>query len=182
MVPSDGELGEVELAQEHCSRGFEPIDDGRVRGRSPVAQDAARSAGLGPVCCNPFQSIIVRSVEILQACDEAVRLIEGYERPDKPDVPIYSRAARGYACTEAPRGTLYHRYRIDENGIIREAKIVPPTSQNQKTIEQDLWQFIPKHFQDTQDELRWRCEQAIRNYDPCISCATHFVKLDLERE
>jgi coenzyme F420-reducing hydrogenase alpha subunit len=148
---------------------------------SPIAQEAARNAGLGPECRNPFQSIIVRSVEILQACNEAIQLIERYEPPEKPSVAVHPRAARGYACTEAPRGTLYHRYRIDENGIIREAKIVPPTSQNQKTIEQDLWQYIPKHLEDSQDELRWRCEQAIRNYDPCISCATHFLKLDLER-
>jgi coenzyme F420-reducing hydrogenase alpha subunit len=149
---------------------------------SPIAQEAARSAGLGPECRNPFQSIIVRSIEILHACDEAVRLIERYEPPDKPRVPIHPHAARGYACTEAPRGTLYHRYRIDENGIIREAKIVPPTSQNQKTIEQDLWQFIPKHFQDSQNVLRWQCEQAIRNYDPCISCATHFLRLEWREE
>ena len=149
---------------------------------STVAQEAARSAGLGLECRNPFQSIIVRSVEILHACDEAIRLIERYERPDKPHVVIHPRASRGYACTEAPRGTLYHRYRIDESGTIREAKIVPPTSQNQKTIEQDLWHFIPQHLQDTPNELRWRCEQAIRNYDPCISCATHFLKLDLQRE
>jgi coenzyme F420-reducing hydrogenase alpha subunit len=149
---------------------------------SPVAQEAARSAGLGPECRNPFKSIIVRSVEILQACDEAVRLIEGYQRPDKPDVPVLPRASRGYACTEAPRGTLYHRYRIDESATIREAKIVPPTSQNQKTIEQDLRHFITLHLNDSQHELRWRCEQAIRNYDPCISCATHFLKLDIERE
>jgi coenzyme F420-reducing hydrogenase alpha subunit len=149
---------------------------------SPVAQEAARSAGLGSECRNPFKSIIVRSVEILQACDEAVRLIEGYQRPDKPDVPVLPRASRGYACTEAPRGTLYHRYRIDESATIREAKIVPPTSQNQKTIEQDLRHFITLHLNDSQHELRWRCEQAIRNYDPCISCATHFLKLDIERE
>ncbi|TAM82727.1 MAG: Ni/Fe hydrogenase subunit alpha [Acidobacteria bacterium] len=149
---------------------------------SPVAQEAARSAGLGSECRNPFKSIIVRSVEILQACDEAIRIIEGYQRPDRPDVPIQPGAARGYACTEAPRGTLYHRYRIDESGTIREAKIVPPTSQNQKTIEQDLRHFVAGHLDDSQDELRWRCEQAIRNYDPCISCATHFLKLDIERE
>jgi coenzyme F420-reducing hydrogenase alpha subunit len=148
---------------------------------SPLAQEAARAAGLGPQCRNPFQSIIVRSVEILQACNEAIELIERYEPPDRPSVTVQSRAARGYACTEAPRGTLYHRYRIDENGVIRDAKIVPPTSQNQKTIEQDLRQFITKHLEDSQDELRWRCEQAIRNYDPCISCATHFLKLNLER-
>jgi len=100
----------------------------------------------------------------------------------KPRVDIHPHAARGYACTEAPRGTLYHRYRIDEGGTIRDAKIVPPTSQNQKTIEQDLWQYIPQHVEKEQDDLRWRCEQAIRNYDPCISCATHFLKLDLERD
>ena len=149
---------------------------------SPLAQEAARNAGLGPECRNPFRSIIVRSVEILQVCDEAVHLIENYQRPDKPSVPIHPHAARGYACTEAPRGTLYHRYRIDESGTIREAKIVPPTSQNQKTIEQDLWQFIPKHMDKNHDDLQWQCEQAIRNYDPCISCATHFLRLDLERE
>jgi sulfhydrogenase subunit alpha len=149
---------------------------------SPLAQEESRAAGLAEGCRNPFQSIIVRSVETLQACDEAVRLIERYERPDKPRVPVHPRAARGYACTEAPRGTLYHRYRIDESGTIREAKIVPPTSQNQKTIEQDLWQFVPQHLHESQDKLRWQCEQAIRNYDPCISCATHFLKLNLDRE
>lgn len=149
---------------------------------APLAQHAAHAAGLSAACRNPFQSIIVRSVEIVHACDEAVRIIEQYERPEKPRVDIHPHAARGYACTEAPRGTLYHRYRIDESGTIRDAKIVPPTSQNQKTIEQDLWQYIPQHVEKKQDDLRWRCEQAIRNYDPCISCATHFLKLDLERE
>jgi len=148
---------------------------------SPVAKEAARAAGLGPQCRNPFKSIIVRSIEILHACDEALRLIERYERPDSPSVPVHPHAARGYACTEAPRGTLYHRYRIDEGGIIRDAKIVPPTSQNQKRIEQDLWQYIPSHLHESHDQLRWQCEQAIRNYDPCISCATHFLKLDIER-
>jgi coenzyme F420-reducing hydrogenase alpha subunit len=149
---------------------------------SPLAQEAARGAGIGPVCRNPFQSIIVRSVETLYACDEALRLIDRYQPPDKPSVEIQPRAGTGHGCTEAPRGILYHRYRLDQAGVILDAKIVPPTSQNQKTIEQDLWQFIPKYSHHAQEELRWRCEQAIRNYDPCISCATHFLKLDLERE
>ena len=85
------------------------------------------------------------------------------------------------SCTEAPRGILYHRYKIDGDGKILEAKIVPPTSQNQKTIENDLWNFVPKYMDLPQDKLTWQCEQAIRNYDPCISCATHFLKLDIER-
>jgi coenzyme F420-reducing hydrogenase alpha subunit len=124
----------------------------------------------------------VRSVEILYACDEALRLIDAYEMPERPAVDVQPRAATGYACTEAPRGALYHRYRIDEQGIILDAKIVPPTSQNQKTIENDLYAFIPHHLDLPKPELTWRCEQAIRNYDPCISCATHFLKLNIERE
>jgi coenzyme F420-reducing hydrogenase alpha subunit len=149
---------------------------------SPLAQEAARDAGLGPTCLNPFKSIIVRSVETLYACDEALRIIDRYEMPDKPFVEVQPRAATGYGCTEAPRGILYHRYRLDEQGDILDAKIVPPTSQNQKTIESDLRQFIPKRLDLPQDQLTWQCEQAIRNYDPCISCATHFLKLNIERE
>lgn len=137
---------------------------------SPLAQEAARAAGLGPVCHNPFHSIVVRSVEILYACDEALRLIDAYEMPERPAVDVQPRAATGYACTEAPRGILYHRYRIDEQGIILDAKIVPPTSQNQKTIENDLYAFIPHHLDLPKHELtkpwgnlssacgtKWRC-------------------------
>jgi sulfhydrogenase subunit alpha len=149
---------------------------------SPLAQEAARAAGLGPVCRNPFQSIIVRSVEILYSCDEALRMIDAYEMPDRPAAEVQPRAATGYACTEAPRGTLYHRYRLDEAGLILDAKIVPPTSQNQKIIEEDLRQLIPQAIQLSKEQLTWRCEQTIRNYDPCISCAAHFLKLHITRE
>ncbi len=149
---------------------------------SPVARTAAREAGLGPVCRNPFQSIIVRGVEVLYACDEALRLIDEYDEPDAPSEDIRPRAATGYGCTEAPRGSLYHRYRIAEDGSILDAKIVPPTSQNQSVIEDDLREFVGRHIDLPRNELTWQCEQTIRNYDPCISCATHFLKLDIERE
>lgn len=148
---------------------------------SPLAQEMALSTGLGPTCRNPFKSIIVRGVELLYACDESLRIIEEYEMPDRPAVEVEPRAGTGYACTEAPRGILYHRYRLDEQGIILEAKIVPPTSQNQKTIENDLREFVPTRIHLSESELTWQCEQAIRNYDPCISCATHFLKLEIDR-
>ncbi len=147
----------------------------------PRVQEAARAAGLPPVVRNPFQSILVRAVETLFACDEAVRLIDLYEPPDRPFVEAEPRAGVGYGCTEAPRGILYHRYRLDETGLIVEARIVPPTSQNQKTIENDLWSFVPQYLDLPEAELERRCEQAVRNYDPCISCATHFLKLTVER-
>jgi coenzyme F420-reducing hydrogenase alpha subunit len=148
---------------------------------SPLARDAAREAGLGPVCRNPFRSIIVRAVEILYACDEALRVIDAYREPDRPALPVEPRAAEGHGCTEAPRGLLYHRYRIDAAGLIEDAQIVPPTSQNQKSIEADLTGFVQAHTDLELEPLTWKCEQAIRNYDPCISCATHFLRLDLQR-
>jgi coenzyme F420-reducing hydrogenase alpha subunit len=88
----------------------------------------------------------------------------------------------GYGCTEAPRGILYHRYRIDDQGTILDARIVPPTSQNQKTIESDLMQFVSKRLRLPHAKLTWQCEQAVRNYDPCISCSTHFLRMNVNRE
>jgi sulfhydrogenase subunit alpha len=149
---------------------------------SPLAKEAAGEAGLKETCCNPFQSIIIRSVEVLYAFDEAIRMIDEYEIPDQPAVQIEPRAATGFACTEAPRGVLWHRYRTDGQGLILDAKIVPPTSQNQKTIEKDLRAFVAQRLRLEKEELTWRCEQAVRNYDPCISCATHFLRLEIERE
>jgi sulfhydrogenase subunit alpha len=149
---------------------------------SPLAQEAARTAGLPPVCRNPFRSIVVRSVEILYACDEALRIIAEYEMPEQPAVPVRPRAGTGQGCTEAPRGMLYHRYRIDDAGVIQEAKIVPPTSQNQAMIESDLRKFVQSHLDLPKEKLGLRCEQTIRNYDPCISCATHFLRLHYDRE
>jgi len=148
---------------------------------SPVAREAADAAGLEPVCRNPFRSIVVRAVEILYALDEALRLIEAYEPPDPPGVEVVPRAGTGHGWTEAPRGMLWHRYAIDADGTIRDAKIVPPTSQNQGRIEQSLHGFVQQHVELDDDELRLRCEQAVRSYDPCISCATHFLRLQVDR-
>jgi len=148
---------------------------------TPVAKSAAREAGLGPGERNPFKSIVVRSVELVQACDEALALIEAYEEPDRPAVEVEPRAGVGWGITEAPRGILYHRYELDDGGAIRTAKIVPPTAQNQRAIEEDLRAVVESHVHTPDDELALLCEQTIRNYDPCISCATHFLKLDVER-
>jgi sulfhydrogenase subunit alpha len=124
---------------------------------------------------------VVRAVEILYACDEALRIIDAYEPPPAPALDVQPRAGVGHGWTEAPRGLLYHRYQIDDEGTILDAKIVPPTSQNQATIEADLISFVQAHVDLPDDELGLRCEQAIRNYDPCISCATHFLKFEVER-
>ena len=148
---------------------------------TPEARQAVVAAGFSPRCSNPFQSIVVRAVETLFACEEAMRLIEGYQKPERHFQEVPARVGTGYGCTEAPRGILYHRYSIDEQGTILDVRIVPPTSQNQKIIEDDLKRFAQQYITLDQEELTLKCEQAIRNYDPCISCATHFLKLSIER-
>lgn len=149
---------------------------------SPLARQAALENGLGRTCHNPFQSIVVRAVETVQAIDDALAIIAAYERPDAPAVPLEPRAASGTGASEAPRGLLYHRYRLGPDGSILDARIVPPTSQNQRAIEDDLRRFVAQHLSLDDLALTWQCEQAVRNYDPCISCATHFLRLHVERE
>ncbi len=126
-------------------------------------------------------SIVVRAIEVLHACDEALRLIAYYEPPETPSYELAPQEGVGHGCTEAPRGILFHRYRLGADGTIQEAKIVPPTSQNQAMIEEDLRDLVERNIELADTDLQWKCEQSIRNYDPCISCATHFLNLDVER-
>ena len=149
---------------------------------APIAQEAAREVGLGPECRNPFKSIMVRSVELIHACDVALDVIENYQQPSHPYVDVQPRAGTGVGCTEAPRGICWHRYTLDDTGIVRDARIVPPTSQNQKVMENDMRHFVEQNLDLSHDDLQWQCEQGIRNYDPCISCSCHFLKLHVERE
>ncbi len=148
---------------------------------TPLCKEMAKEVGLGPVERNPFKSLIVRAVETLYACQEALRLAQAYEEPNRSAVEITPRAGRGQGCTEAPRGICFHRYELDAEGRVLNARIVPPTAQNQKIMELDLWGVVQKNLNLPDEKLKWRCEQAIRNYDPCISCATHFLKLTIDR-
>jgi len=148
---------------------------------SPATQEAALQAGLGETCRNPFKSIIVRTVELAYAFEEALRILDGWRDGHAPSVPVAPREGEAVGASEAPRGLIWHRYRIDGEGIIQDAQIVPPTSQNQASIENDL-RTAAQQWADLDDHtLTHRCEEAIRNYDPCISCATHFLDLRVKR-
>ena len=144
-----------------------------------VVRHAARAAGLGETCVNPFQSIVIRALEIAFACDEALRLVAQYEPPVPAADVVIARAGVGTGVTEAPRGLLLHQYEIDADGNIVRARIMPPTSQNQLTIEEDLRRVVEGGLDLDDDNLQWRCEQAVRNHDPCISCAAHFLDLQV---
>ena len=166
----------------------------------PAAAEVAARIGLVPPVTNPFRSVMVRAVEVVHAVATALELLDslmadGLGGPASVEVPPPAEAVAGgapdsgvvgHGITEAPRGLLYHRYAIAPSGLITDAVIVPPTSQNQPTIEHDLWHVAEDMLAEFGDELadaelQHRCEVAIRNHDPCISCATHFLDMTLVR-
>jgi sulfhydrogenase subunit alpha len=149
---------------------------------TPTAKRAAEKCGIGWPSQNNFQSIAARAIELINAYDEAIAIIESYQAEPTPSrVPYEPKPGTGCHATEAPRGLIYHRYRIGDDGLVAEAKIVPPTSQNQGQIESDLRAYLPQVVAFDDAVATQKCEHLIRNYDPCISCATHFLDLRLDR-
>jgi sulfhydrogenase subunit alpha len=144
---------------------------------APATRQLAAAHGFDRSVTNPFESIVVRALETYQAFDEAIALIEAFPEPVRAAQALPAGGGVGMAATEAPRGLLFHRYEVDDDGLIQRANIIPPTSQNQLTIEDDLRDLVAENLDLPDNSLTWRCEQAIRNYDPCISCATHFLTL-----
>jgi coenzyme F420-reducing hydrogenase alpha subunit len=148
----------------------------------PLARREADTCGIVWPSSNSFESIVARCIEVIAAFEAAVEIVRAYNaEPAQSRIEFTPHAGEGCHATEAPRGLLYHRYRIGDDGLVAEAKIVPPTSQNQGQIEDDLREFVPSVLGYDDAELTRRCEHLIRNYDPCISCATHFLRLTIER-
>lgn len=148
----------------------------------PIARQAAEEAGLQLPLKNPFKNLLARAIELVEVCDAAIEIARDYDPKGPSHEPITVKAGQGAGASEAPRGLLYHRYIIDERGMIRFAKITPPTAQNFAQMEADLWKYAPSVLDLTHDEATLACEHLVRSYDPCISCATHFLTLTVDRE
>jgi sulfhydrogenase subunit alpha len=148
----------------------------------PLARQAAEAIGFLPPVRNPYKGLLARAVELVEACDVAIELAGAYNPQGMSCAPITLRAGEGSGVSEAPRGLIYHRYIIDEQGMVRFAKITPPTAQNFAQMEADLWALAPTAVQMPQEEASLAFEHLLRSYDPCISCATHFLKLKIDKE
>lgn len=125
---------------------------------------------------NNFFSLIARGIEVTHALGLAHDLLTQYQRPAESRVSITPRAGIGQHGTEAPRGICWHQYETNSDGTIKSARIIPPTSQNQSTIEADLRILGNKIIDLPDEQAALKCEHLIRNYDPCISCSVHFLK------
>ncbi|MFM8479156.1 MAG: hypothetical protein ACKOEO_25490 [Planctomycetaceae bacterium] len=126
--------------------------------------------------------ILARCLEVLHAFAEALDILRDYRGTKTAKVCVSHAAGCGSAATEAPRGLIYQRYGINADGQVVSAKIMPPTSQNQRQIELDLMQWLPPLLHLPDQQIADACEKLIRTWDPCISCSTHFLKLNIDRQ
>ena len=148
----------------------------------PEVREVIEAHGYKPPLVNTYQSIVARAAEVYHAVLELEELIRNYKEPRIPYVEGEVKAGRGVAITEAPRGMLYHSYEIDSNGYVVNANIIPPTSQNLAAMEEDLTHIAPMLSEMKYEKAQWLAEQTIRNYDPCISCSVHMIKLIIDKE
>jgi sulfhydrogenase subunit alpha len=149
----------------------------------PLAQEALKASGLArQIARNPYWAIAARSVELIHASASALDIVNSYQEPARPFTPWTPRGGEAGWGTEAPRGICWHHYDMDEAGRVSAAQIIAPTGQNQGMIERDLAEFAPQVLALPHAEATIRLEQLIRSYDPCISCATHFLNLEIDRD
>ncbi len=145
----------------------------------PRAKNVLQEFGIRLPVKNPYKSLIARSIELVHFYEEAIQLIKEYKPSGPAHLELKLKAGEGSGATEAPRGLLYHRYKIDARGMVQFAKITPPTAQNLPRIEADLFKLTPKIVSLPEAEATLIAEHLVRSYDPCISCATHFLKLKI---
>ncbi|HAF16788.1 MAG: Ni/Fe hydrogenase subunit alpha [Thermacetogeniaceae bacterium] len=149
---------------------------------SKDAQAIAKEVGFSVPSFNPFHSIIARGIELVHSIDTAIELIDEIGDPVYEEPKYEIKAGEGYAITEAARGICCHGGKIDKDGVCQAWDIVAPTSRNVYNLEKDFESFVPKLLNLSDEELTLKCEMMIRNYDPCQSCATHSIKVNLRRE
>ena len=132
----------------------------------------AQEVGLQMPHSNPFYNNLAQSLEVVDGIEQCIRILESTTFEDEE---IYASPERGEggAATEAPRGLLYHWYKISRKGVVEQAKIVTPTSHNFLAIERDLKELVTQNQGLEREKLRLLCEQLVRAYDPCFSCSVH---------
>ena len=127
---------------------------------------------------NIYHNNLAQAVEILQCVDEALDILRYLRIADEKPIRKPPRAGTGMGVIEAPRGLLYHMARVNEEGVVEDYDVIVPTAQNQINIENDLEDYFNRNLDKDEEALRVDAESIVRAYDPCMSCATNFLKID----
>ncbi len=132
----------------------------------------AKEAGFSVPCDNPFKNNLAQALEAADGIERCIKLIESNTFKDE-DIHVSIRAGEGASITEAPRGLLYHWFKINSKGVIEQANLVTPTSHNFQNIENDLKKLVEVNKDQESGEIKMLCEKLVRAYDPCFSCSVH---------
>ena len=127
---------------------------------------------------NVYHNNLAQAIEILQCVDDAIDILRTIQLTDEKPVRIPAQAGTGVGLIEAPRGLLYHMAKVNEEGVIEDYDVIVPTAQNQINIENDLRDYFNENLDKDEVALRMNAESIVRAYDPCMSCATNFLKID----
>lgn len=127
---------------------------------------------------NIFHNNLAQAIEILQCVDDAIEILKSIKIVDEKPVKKTPQAGVGMGVIEAPRGILYHLAKINHQGIVEDYDVIVPTAQNQISIENDLKRYFNENLDKSQENLRRDAEKIIRAYDPCMSCATNFLRME----
>ncbi len=130
---------------------------------------------------NVFHNNLAQAIEILQAVDDSIEILKSVQVSPEPPIRKPPQAGRGVGVIEAPRGILYHMAQVNAQGMIEDYDVIVPTSQNQINIENDLKKYFDENLDKSEDELKLNAETIIRAYDPCMSCSTNFLKMEITR-
>lgn len=145
----------------------------------PVARQISQSIGFKPVCCNPYHNNTAQLIEIVHCTECSIELIDDLLTRGLNPEPVRkpTRFGKGAGAAEVPRGLLFHEYSVDKDGKIDGANLIIPTGQNLANIEEDMRAMVPKLLDEdlSKEEMTLQLEMLVRAYDPCISCATHFL-------
>jgi sulfhydrogenase subunit alpha len=146
----------------------------------PKAKEVAKKLGMGHPCTNTFANTFAQVVECAHLMEEDLAVLtELIENPPAAEAPVEpTKFGRGAAAVEVPRGILFHEYTFGEDGILTDANCIIPTGQNLANIEADMQQLVPGILDRSKEEITLALECMVRAYDPCISCATHFLEVD----
>ncbi len=138
--------------------------------------DAAKALAQFP-SNNIFHNNLAQAIEMLHAVDASIDLINQYQGQEEKPVSFAPRQAAGIGIIEAPRGTLFHKVDMSSEGAVVKSRVIVPTGQNQIGIERSIRDYVSTHLDQSKDVLTTEIQKIIRAYDPCMSCATHFLKI-----
>lgn len=176
VIPYSHAIGYKFMDRIHMTGALARLNLAKDRLHTRTKEDAKGALELFP-SKNIFHNNLAQAIEILHSIDSSIDILSHLKVNDEKLIPVKRCAGVGAGVVEAPRGTLYYKLTVDQDGKVEDCDIVVPTSQNQVGIEHSIYEYIRANMDKDKEVLTDEIEKIVRSYDPCMSCASHFLKV-----